>query len=99
MGRPRIGAEPLTAAQRKARQRMRDQCANRPTAAQIDALLCKIVREECKHLGQAPRDAGGITRADVVTPLLRKVASRFDPADRPKVWARFGLEMPGNESA
>lgn len=76
---------PLTAAERKARQRS----SEKAVAEAIDKTLVEIFQQQCGYLTR-----GLIHRETTIRELAHLVAAAFPQEERARVWARLGLEPP-----
>lgn len=90
MPRPTLGDQPMTPAQRKARQRRSAAAGQRATAEAIDATLLAVVKDEIAE--RAEKIAAGETyNMDMLFVLLR-AAHRFPEDQRRKVFDRFNID-------
>lgn len=79
---------PMTAAERKARQRAADRRRGTASAEAIDATLVETFKAQCRI-----RSAGRTHRDLDLTEIAQLVASEFSTHEKLKVFDRLGLRM------
>lgn len=86
MGRRPIGAEAMTAAERKRAYRERAAGQKAATAEQVDTVLLQVVKNSYAY---ACSDVGA--PLDTVVDIVAEVLSRFPPSEAARVRARLGM--------